>query len=191
MDSCLPGHLYLKEDTRTIDVAAGRVSVMGQSVRNGALRFVAGATSIQHSFALRHSGSIPIDAPECTQSMRQRSELCAILRTSSFLARPRLLPASQFAALFAPHVYTDLGPVGRCSVTTGVARGFRARAASRLYSCSAPGSRRTTLRQRNLAASKSMFTWIDVGFRVLFRAGRGQSLHLDRSVIYPKPSLRR
>ena len=118
MDSCLPGHLYLKEDTRTIDVAAGRVSVMGQSVRNGALRFVAGATSIQHSFALRFAGSIPIDAPECTQSMRQRSELCAILRTSSFLARPRLLPASQFAALFAPHVYTDLGPVGPCSVTT-------------------------------------------------------------------------
>ena len=186
MDSCLAGHVFLKLDTRTIKVGAGRASGAGQSVRNRALRCVAETTFSKHLYALRFADSIAIDAPECTQSMRQRSELCAILRLSSFVARPRLFTVVCSPCLYRPGCYWPL-----LSRDYGIARGFQGRAAWRLYSCSAPEFRRTALRQRNLAASRSMFMWIDVGFRVLFRAARGQSVHLDRSVIFPKLSPRR
>ena len=113
-----PGMFFLRW-TRFL-VAAGRVSGVCPSVRNGALCFVAGTTSIQHLYALCYAKSIPIDAPECTQSMLGSiPNRCAKDRNCarSFASLPFLrtldfLPASHFAALSAPHVYTDLGPVG-------------------------------------------------------------------------------
>ena len=123
------------------------------------------------------------------QSMRQRLELRAMLRLSSFFANPRLFTGvTVCGVLCSPCVYRP----GCCwpllSDVCGIARGFHALAAWRLFSFSAPEFRRAALRQRNLAASRSMFTLIDVGFRVLFRAGRDQSVHLGRSVIFPKHS---
>ena len=51
--------------------------------------------------------------------MRRRSELRAILCLSLPLLRGlEFLPASQFVTLFVHHVFTNLGPVGLCSVTT-------------------------------------------------------------------------
>ena len=91
-------------------------------VRNGALCFVAVTTSIERLYALRYAESIPIDEPECTQSMLGSiPDRCArdwnCVR--SFVSHPFLRtldfsPASQFVAFFVPHVYTDLGAVGPC-----------------------------------------------------------------------------
>ena len=123
------------------------------------------------------------------QSMRQRLELRAILRLSSFFANPRLFTGVTVCGVFcSPCVYRPGSCWPLLSHVRGIARCFHARAAWRRYSCSAPEFRRAALRQRNLAASRSTFTWIDVGFRVYYRAGRGQRVHLGRSVIFLKLS---
>ena len=60
MDSCLHGHVFPKVDMFFLLLPVGfRVCV-----RNGALCFVTGTTSIQHLSALRYTDSAPIDAPK-------------------------------------------------------------------------------------------------------------------------------
>ena len=188
-----------------------------QSVRNGVLCVVAGTTSIEHPYTLRYAESIPIDAPECTQSvllsLRNR---CAEDRNcvQSFVSLVLCCEASTFCRR---HI------LWRCLFTMLVATwDLLAPVQSRLQKC--PMVSRTSCVEEFAVSSPALrrdyvaplcvngfllplsprsrgLLWSSMS---LSRVGRGQSVHClyprglsvpfscglgrDRSVISPKPS---